>query len=318
MSTAPFCAAAARYAARGLAVFPLAPRGKHPLEKRGFHAATTDLARIEAWCRRWPLANLGLAPGRSGLLVVDIDGATAEDAAGRLSLLAEPTLTVSTGRPEFPRARHLYFQHPGFAVGNQPLARHLDVRGDAGYVLVPPSLHPSGRRYRFCTVCVPQPLPLAARAALEVAQRRPATLRRPAAPAEPDAQQDRLAVAIALDALHRLASWRADGYLSWVAVGMACHSVSSSAEMLAQWRNWSQRSASYRCDEDECAWKWRSFRGTGVTIATLIYWAREDSGWSPSGYEQYRLPPQNRAGGVLRPLAVPVSERLLPFATASR
>jgi hypothetical protein len=49
------------------------------------------------------------------------------------------------------RGRHIYFKYPQVPVRNSAgkLAEHLDVRGDGGYVLAPPSLHPSGRRYHW-------------------------------------------------------------------------------------------------------------------------------------------------------------------------
>ena len=71
--------AALQYAARGWHAFPLRPRSKMPaIAKkdggRGFLDATTDPATIEAWWGRWPAANIGLATGASGLVVLDPDG----------------------------------------------------------------------------------------------------------------------------------------------------------------------------------------------------------------------------------------------------
>jgi putative DNA primase/helicase len=58
--------------------------------------------------------------------------------------MAEPCPTVQTVR-----GRHLWFRHPGGHIGNRKLADHIDVRADAGYVLLPPSVHPSGRTYAW-------------------------------------------------------------------------------------------------------------------------------------------------------------------------
>lgn len=57
-----------------------------------------------------------------------------------------PTVTALTGR-----GRHLYFAHPGQRVSNSTskLGPMIDVRGDGGYVIAPPSRHPSGRVYAW-------------------------------------------------------------------------------------------------------------------------------------------------------------------------
>lgn len=138
--------AALKYAEKGWHVFPLTPRGKQPIIARGFLSASVDPAQIRDWWRETPDANIGLWPGRSNLLVIDIDGPEGEDTARALGILAEPTLIVTTGRPE--GGRHLYFRHPGFNVSNCNIGRKLDVRGDAGYVILPPSVHPSGKKYQ--------------------------------------------------------------------------------------------------------------------------------------------------------------------------
>jgi hypothetical protein len=55
-----------------------------------------------------------------------------------------PTVEVITRR-----GRHLYFKMPARDVRNSAskVASGIDVRGTGGYVLTPPSVHPSGRRY---------------------------------------------------------------------------------------------------------------------------------------------------------------------------
>lgn len=56
--------------------------------------------------------------------------------------------------------RHLYLRHPGFEVPNRVGIRPgLDLRGDAGYVVAPPSIHPSGQPYRWRDGQTPEDLP---------------------------------------------------------------------------------------------------------------------------------------------------------------
>lgn len=145
-------AAALAYAARGLYVFPLKPQTKVPATLDGLKAATTDAETVRGWWQRWPTANVAIRTGReSGVIVLDVDvqhggGATLaelERKHGRLPATAE-TLTGGGGK-------HLFFRHPGHEVRNSSgrLGAGLDVRGDGGYVCVPPSVHENGRAYKW-------------------------------------------------------------------------------------------------------------------------------------------------------------------------
>lgn len=75
--------------------------------------------------------------------------------------------------------------------------------------------------------------------------------------------------------LERLSASRADDYGEWVAVGMALHASGLGGEGLRMWDAWSARSQKY--EPGECEWKWNTFDGDGVTMGTLVKWAREDS-----------------------------------------
>lgn len=135
--------AALAYAAHGWPVLPV--RGKIPLTEHGVLDATTDADVVRAWYARWPDASVGIATGGgSGLVVIDLDGPEGEAAAAEFGALSEPTLEVRTAR-----GRHRYHPAPDFAVGNRSLAPHLDVRGDGGYVVAPPSVHESGAVYTW-------------------------------------------------------------------------------------------------------------------------------------------------------------------------
>lgn len=62
--------AALKYAAAGLAVFPL--RDKRPMTGHGSKDASTDPETVAYWWQRWPKANIGLRTG-DGLVVIDVD-----------------------------------------------------------------------------------------------------------------------------------------------------------------------------------------------------------------------------------------------------
>jgi bifunctional DNA primase/polymerase-like protein/AAA domain-containing protein/primase-like protein len=136
-------AAARAYGERGWPIFPLRPRDKIPITPRGFHDASADLELIARWWEETPDANIGCVPGQTGHIVFDLDGADGEAAAQALGLTIQ-TLHVVTAR-----GRHLYYKHPGGTIGNRILAPHLDVRADAGYVILPPSVHSTGVVYQW-------------------------------------------------------------------------------------------------------------------------------------------------------------------------
>ena len=152
---------ALQYAARGWYVFALAPRSKLPLISkknggRGFLDATRDPAQLEAWWAKTPLANIGIATGASGLIVLDADGpqglAQLQELAQRLGGGPLPrTLVQRTGRDG-----GLHFIYRGTGIkSSQVKGEHLDVRGSSGYIVAPPSVHPSGATYQWVDATVP-------------------------------------------------------------------------------------------------------------------------------------------------------------------
>jgi len=145
-------AAARAYRARGWSVIPVEPRGKRPLIPwRALQTRQAPAAELERWFERWPDANVAIVTGRlSGLVVLDVDprhGGAESLAAFEAEHGPLPdTLEVLTGGG----GRHLYFRHPGGRVGNRVgLRPGMDLRGDGGCVVAPPSVHPSGQSYAW-------------------------------------------------------------------------------------------------------------------------------------------------------------------------
>jgi len=124
--------------------------GKHPLTKNGVKEATTDIATIRDWWRWWPSANIGIATGKvSGFFVLDIDGQDGEETLATWQLehgRIPDTLTSRTGSG----GRHILFAHPGVTIRNKVrIAPGVDIRSDGGFIVAPPSVHGSGRRYAW-------------------------------------------------------------------------------------------------------------------------------------------------------------------------
>lgn len=130
--------------------------GKHPLASlapHGLKDATDDPGVLAEWCALYPDLNLGIATGHvSGVFVLDIDPRhdgleSLAELEGRYGRMDHPTWAVMTGGGGL----HLYFRHPGTPIPNSAgkLGPGLDIRGDGGYVLAPPSSHISGEFYRW-------------------------------------------------------------------------------------------------------------------------------------------------------------------------
>ncbi len=280
-----FVQQALEYAARGWAVFPLAPKTKRPITEHGLYDATTDPATIRRWWAAWPDANIGIACGASGLVVVDVDaknGAPGLDTwQGLLPQIGgqidTPTVQTPTG------GLHFYYAAPpgvDLSQGNGKLGPGVDVKGNGGYVVAPPSIHPdTGTAYQWFdgySLDDREILPLPAYFVRVLQRKQAPTSTR---------LENRDVFALARDiveagkALQRLAPWRCEEYGAWVDVGMALSELGAAGFEL--WDKWSQRSAKY--DPEVCAAKWATFTPANgdpnkISLGSLINWAREDSG----------------------------------------
>ncbi|MGA2933930.1 MAG: bifunctional DNA primase/polymerase [Methanomicrobiales archaeon] len=120
--------------------------GKHPRTPNGLKDATTDREIIRGWWQRWPGSNLAIVTGR-GLFVVDIDprhGGSLEALEKAVGTLPK-TWTHRTGGGGL----HLLYRVPkGTTIPSRVgVLPGIDIKGEGGYILVPPSRHASGNRY---------------------------------------------------------------------------------------------------------------------------------------------------------------------------
>lgn len=271
--------------------------GKHPLTRNGVHDATSDAAQIRRWWRQHPRANVAVATGAdSGIWVLDVD--TADGKAGDVHLEA---LTDAHGElPDTAMAftgsggRHYVFRYPEdgriSSAQNKP-ARALDVRGDGGYIVAPPSRHVSGGVYEWeassdpteGAPIVPAPDYLVERVATAGDTATPE-----AAPAAPIAGKVTLSPAEEAELRSALAVLPVDGddgngdRDGWLRVGQALHADMDSGQAFTLWRWWSSLSAYY--NEPELRRVWASFHDEGnaggekLTLASIYHWA-QGRGW---------------------------------------
>ncbi|HKO49969.1 MAG TPA: bifunctional DNA primase/polymerase [Polyangiaceae bacterium] len=142
---------AALYYARelGWPIFPLTPCTKVPLIPRrrkghGCLDATTDLKQIADWWTAWPTANIGLALGDpcGGIFALDIDPRNWGDRWliwDKFGALPDTVESFSGGG-----GIHILFRGPS---ANGLLMKGVDVKSTGGYIALPPSVHPNGKRY---------------------------------------------------------------------------------------------------------------------------------------------------------------------------
>lgn len=150
------------YAAFGLAVFPVKAWGKtesdfkSPLTPNGFLDASQSPDMIEGWWTRWPNANIGIATGSlsGGLTVIDLDVKEEKGIDGRLTLhmwemdhekLPGDTWLSITGSGGY----HLFYRDESGTKSTRAIMEGIDIRGEGGYIVAPPSLHLNGRRYEW-------------------------------------------------------------------------------------------------------------------------------------------------------------------------
>jgi hypothetical protein len=147
--------------ARGWHVFPC--KGKEPLTKHAHKDASNDEAQVRAWWARTPDANVAIAPGPSGITVLDVDsGLDGEDS---LRAFCEAhgipeTFAVRTGkRPQY--RVQLYFAGAGTSLNGWEAGEYAgDLRGSWGYVMAAGCVHPeSGERYEVLWDNPPAPVP---------------------------------------------------------------------------------------------------------------------------------------------------------------
>ncbi len=148
----PNLAAALTYADDGLRVIPILPGQKRPALSAWQDKATTDPDLIEQWWTKWPDHGVGIACGAaSGIFVLDVDNAGGKVGDEALAALVSKygdlpeTYTVRTGSGGW----HFYFRFdPDRPIRNGSLGTNLDIRGEGGQVLAPPTIHPvSGEAY---------------------------------------------------------------------------------------------------------------------------------------------------------------------------
>ena len=138
--------------ALGIAIIPLAPRSKSPLVRwRDYQSRLPTDTELQRWFYPNNSRNVAAVCGWKGLTVLDFDDprqygawiAWSAITGGVARRVASATYRVRTAR-----GMHVYLlvgDTPRCGKVDEPIS--VDIKGIGGYVLIPPSVHPSGARY---------------------------------------------------------------------------------------------------------------------------------------------------------------------------
>jgi hypothetical protein len=285
----PHCLAAAlAYAAKGWRIFP-APRGEKKSHKSGAKhggvrwGATNDPEQIKRDFAKWPDANIGLPTGAdNGFWVLEVDTAKGHPKLGEIDGLASLlTLTEQHGdlpptrQAESPSgSRHYYFKcPPDIVVHNSAseVAPGIDVRGEGGMVIAPPSEKPGVGAYRWIyeDPIADAPDWLLALVAFSGGADEGAHTSNP----EPQIPLPLIKAALGAIPIKGM------NYTRWIKTGLAVAAASGcSDEGFALFDAWTQGAPEYNAAG--LAKKWRSFHPHSIGYASLEYWATEaDPTW---------------------------------------
>ena len=138
--------AALEYLELGFSVIPVDRKTKKPLIAwKKYQAERPTEEDVETWFDQWPDANVAVVTGKlSNLVAVDAD--SDQGIAWVTQHMDHTTVYSRTGKG----LHALYAYPPGNDVGNRGrIAPDVDIRGEGGYIVVPPSIHATGKKYEW-------------------------------------------------------------------------------------------------------------------------------------------------------------------------
>lgn len=127
--------------------------GKHPrIRWTQYQGARPSAEELTRWLTRWPSTNVAVITGAvSGIVVLDVDPRHGGDESLRDLIAMHGSLPDTVRSLTGAGGTHYFFMHPGSKLQNSAgqVAQGIDVRGDGGFVVLPPSLHMSGQHYAW-------------------------------------------------------------------------------------------------------------------------------------------------------------------------
>ena len=138
---------ALEYLDMGFSILPVKRSNKRPYVSswKEFQKRPPTPEEVEEWWKRWTEANVAIVCGRiSGIFIVDADGP--KGIAWMNEHLPKTGVYSLTGKG----VHAVYRIPPGTTIKNAVrLADEVDIRGEGGYFVAPPSIHESGHQYKW-------------------------------------------------------------------------------------------------------------------------------------------------------------------------
>jgi hypothetical protein len=314
-------------AKRGWLIFP-APRGvkKSELSKKysgnnSNWGATTDPDRLKQYWGKWPGSNIGVVTGAaSGIFVIETDTkAGGHKADGEIALreleakygpLPKTRMAISSSG-----SKHYYFKHPGYKVSNSAseIGPGIDVRGDGGMVIAPPSRTKTGQYGWLDEGDIAE----APEWLLQLVKAKPSP-----EPNfgnddhQPDPEDDPEVIFLLLTFINPDIPRK-----GWFDIACYLYRVLGSVNGFIVWNGWSKDGSKYfeGRKEHQCQDQWQSIvnnKGYGhYTIGTLIFWANESGrDWQTSfdKYQEARLGLTSSSNKPNAPAPAPARPGIIP------
>ncbi|MBP5698804.1 MAG: DUF3987 domain-containing protein [Alphaproteobacteria bacterium] len=157
-----FLDSATFYSNHDIKVIPVKKQDKKPLTNHGWKDASDNEVVLQEWNKQFPNCNIGIPTGAiNNIFVVDVDG---ESGAQSLMALENTYGKLNTPTVDTGKGKHLYFKMPenvDIKCSTSKIAPHIDIRGNGGYVVAPPSIHPNGNKYTWINFDFSQDFPTA-------------------------------------------------------------------------------------------------------------------------------------------------------------
>jgi hypothetical protein len=275
--------------------------GKHPFTKNGLKDASTNIEEIAALFQYRADLNIGVVTGSvSGFFALDVDGNKGgfESLDKLINTYGDlpPTVIVETNS-----GVHLWFNYPkDIEIKNRTeFMPGLDIRGQNGYVVAPPSNHVSGKVYKFTETSTSKTAD-ASQWLLDIIQAPKKEDRKPLSRDHSTGARSEWSIE---DVQKMLDTIDPDTpYDEWLKTGMALH---SGGFPLSIWDSWSRTGEKF--ENGDCEKRWHGFTANhGITMGTLVNRATLN-GWKPSLKERPAVDTSNveplvrKAQAILNP-----------------